>query len=81
MNETTLLEQGLLHLCTSASFTMLQVFGVPDTRMGEEVAAWIRLTDNAAVDEHGIRQLCKGKVRPVTILFIYFLIYHLYFGG
>lgn len=39
-----------------------QVFGVPDTRMGEEVAAWIRLTDNAALDEHSIRQLCKGKI-------------------
>ncbi len=59
---------------------MLQVFGVPDSRMGEEVAAWIRLTDNAALDEHSIRQHCESKVRPV-ILFTYLFIYYPYFGG
>ncbi|KAK8403236.1 hypothetical protein O3P69_000400 [Scylla paramamosain] len=50
-----------------------QVFGVPDSRMGEEVAAWIRVVDNAALDEHSIRQLCKGKIShykvPRYILF------------
>lgn len=50
-----------------------QVFGVPDSRMGEEVAAWIRRVDNTDLDEDGIRKLCKGKIAhykvPRYILF------------
>lgn len=41
----------------------LQVFGVPDSRMGEEVVAWIRSADDAHLNDEIIKQMCKGKVR------------------
>lgn len=40
----------------------VQVFGVPDYRMGEEVAAWILLKDGVTLTEGEIRDFCKGKV-------------------
>ncbi|MBF0250150.1 MAG: AMP-binding protein [Alphaproteobacteria bacterium] len=35
------------------------VFGVPDARLGEEVAAWIQLHDGAHLDEEGVRSHCR----------------------
>ncbi len=40
----------------------VQVFGVPDKAMGEEVAAWIRLEKGAAVTEIEILQFCQGRL-------------------
>jgi fatty-acyl-CoA synthase len=40
----------------------VQVFGVPDKTMGEEVAAWIRLEEGAAVTEIEILQFCQGRL-------------------
>ncbi|XP_042231461.1 medium-chain acyl-CoA ligase ACSF2, mitochondrial-like isoform X2 [Homarus americanus] len=51
----------------------VQVFGVPDARMGEEVAAWIRKADNAELNDTIIKDWCKGKIAhykvPRYILF------------
>jgi len=40
----------------------VQVVGVPDARLGEAVAAWIRLKPGAAATEHELRDFCAGKV-------------------
>jgi fatty-acyl-CoA synthase len=38
------------------------VFGVADERMGEELAAWIRLTQGSQLSEQDLKAFCKGKV-------------------
>ena len=45
----------------------VQVFGVPDKAMGEEVAAWIKLEDGAAVTEKEIFQYCQERL-PISHL-------------
>ncbi|XP_042888637.1 medium-chain acyl-CoA ligase ACSF2, mitochondrial-like [Penaeus japonicus] len=39
-----------------------QVFGVPDARMGEEVATWIRKADGSSLSETELKEWCKGKI-------------------
>ena len=47
-----------------SSYLFHQVIGVPDERLGEQVAAWIRLRDqNDTVTAQEIKKFCKGKVR------------------
>ncbi|KAK8724644.1 hypothetical protein OTU49_011186 [Cherax quadricarinatus] len=50
-----------------------QVFSVPDARMGEEVAAWIRKADDAELTATTLKEWCKGKIAhykvPRYILF------------
>jgi fatty-acyl-CoA synthase len=45
----------------------VQVIGVPDTKYGEEVCAWVRLHDGhpATVDE--IREYCRGQIATYKI--------------
>jgi len=45
----------------------VNVFGVPDDLMGEEVAAWIRLRDGAVLDEDEIRFYCRGRIAHYKI--------------
>ena len=40
----------------------VQVFGVPDTRMGEEVCAWIVLASGETVTEEDITSFCRGQI-------------------
>jgi len=42
------------------------VFGIPDARLGETVAAWIRLNDGETVTEEELRSYFKGKVSPIN---------------
>ena len=44
-----------------------QVFGVPDKKLGEEVAAWIKLDERVTATEEEIRQYCKERL-PVSHL-------------
>ncbi|KAF0290164.1 Acyl-CoA synthetase family member 2, mitochondrial [Amphibalanus amphitrite] len=37
-------------------------FGVPDERMGEELAVWIRTREHCCLSEHDIRSFCKGRI-------------------
>jgi fatty-acyl-CoA synthase len=39
-----------------------QVFGVPDARLGEEVAAWVVLAPGSAVTADELTQLCRGRL-------------------
>ena len=42
----------------------VQVFGVPDKKMGEEVAAWIQLVEEATVTEDEIIRYCRDRLSP-----------------
>jgi fatty-acyl-CoA synthase len=41
---------------------LVQVFGVPDPRYGEEVCAWIQLRAGESESEEGIRNFCRGQI-------------------
>ena len=41
----------------------LQAFGVPDDRMGEELAVWVKLNDGHQLTEEDVKRFCKGKVK------------------
>jgi fatty-acyl-CoA synthase len=45
----------------------VEVFGVPDQKYGEEVAAWIRLRPGMTADENEMRDFCKGKLAHFKI--------------
>lgn len=47
--------------------TDVQVFGVPDERFGEELAAWIIPREGAAPTDEDIRAFCKGKIAHYKI--------------
>ncbi len=49
-------------LYTHPAISEVQVFGIPDARMGEEICAWIRLEDGASLTEDGVRDYCKGRI-------------------
>lgn len=40
----------------------VQVVGVPDAKLGEVVAAWIRLKPGATASEEELREYCRGKI-------------------
>ena len=43
----------------------VQVVGVPDARLGEEVMAWVIAREGEVVDEDELREYCRGKIaRP-----------------
>jgi fatty-acyl-CoA synthase len=39
-----------------------QVIGVPDTKYGEQLCAWVRLRDGASLDAETLRAWCQGKL-------------------
>jgi fatty-acyl-CoA synthase len=41
---------------------MVQVFGVPDAKYGEEVCAWVVLKPDALASEEDIRQFCQDQI-------------------
>jgi len=43
------------------------VFGVPDDRLGEQVAAWIQLRSGESASEDEIRQFCKDEIAHFKI--------------
>ena len=57
---------------------MMKIFGVPDPRFGEEIAAWIQLKvgENATVQE--IKDFCKGRV---SVLQTYFSCFKTFLRG
>ena len=40
----------------------VQVFGVPDTKYGEELCAWVISKAGAALDEEGVRRFCQDRI-------------------
>jgi fatty-acyl-CoA synthase len=45
----------------------VQVVGVPDERLGEEVMAWVIAREGATVDEDELREYCRGKIARYKI--------------
>ena len=45
----------------------VQVFGVPDTKYGEELCAWIVSKAGAALDEEGVRSFCQNRISHYKI--------------
>ncbi|MGB5629451.1 MAG: AMP-binding protein, partial [Woeseiaceae bacterium] len=54
-------------LFTHPDISEVQVFGVEDPKMGEEVCAWIQLRDGRTVTEEQIREFCKGQISHFKI--------------
>jgi fatty-acyl-CoA synthase len=45
----------------------VQVFGVPDTKYGEELCAWIVSKAGVALDEEGVRRFCQTRISHYKI--------------
>jgi len=54
-------------LHTHPSISEAQAFGVPDDRLGEELAVWIKLNQGHTMDEGEVRAFCKGKLSHFKI--------------
>lgn len=52
--------EELLH--THPSVSDVQVIGIPDERLGENVVAWVRLKNGAAAGEEELRDYCRQKL-------------------
>lgn len=50
------------YLYTHPKISEVQVFGVPDEKFGEEIAAWIRLHEGETMEEDEVRVFCKGEI-------------------
>jgi fatty-acyl-CoA synthase len=55
------------YLITLPEVAEAYVFGIPDSKYGEEVCAWIRLRDGMASTPDQIRQSCRGKIATFKI--------------
>jgi fatty-acyl-CoA synthase len=54
-------------LFTNPKVSEVQVFGVPDPKMGEEVCAWIQLRQGETATEEEIREFCQGQISHFKI--------------
>lgn len=54
-------------LYTHPGIQEVQVFGVPDDRYGEQVAAWVQVRAGAALSEDDIRTFCNGQITHFKI--------------
>jgi len=49
-------------LYTHPKISEVQVFGIPNARLGEIVAAWVRLAPNQTATEEEIREFCRDQI-------------------
>jgi fatty-acyl-CoA synthase len=45
----------------------VQVIGVPDPRLGEELCAWVKLRDGERVEADEIQAFCRGQIAHYKI--------------
>jgi len=49
-------------LYTHPGIQEVQVFGVPDEKYGEQVAAWIQVKDGVTLTDQDVRDFCAGQI-------------------
>jgi len=54
-------------LYTHPAIAEVQVFGVPDAKMGEVVCAWIQLKEGEALSEDDVKSFCQGQITHFKI--------------
>ncbi len=54
-------------LVTHPDIAQAQVFGLPDDRLGEEVAAWIILRPGASLTAEALREWCRDRIARFKI--------------
>lgn len=55
------------YLRTNPKIAQVYVFGVPDKRLTEEVAAWIKLKPNETMTEDELKAFCIGNISQFKI--------------
>ncbi len=45
----------------------VQVIGVPDSRYGEEIMAWVRVRDGSSLTAEAVREFCQGRIAHFKI--------------
>jgi fatty-acyl-CoA synthase len=50
------------YLHTHPAILDVQVVGLPDERLGEEVCAWVRLRPGEALTEEQLKEFCRGRI-------------------
>jgi fatty-acyl-CoA synthase len=54
-------------LYTHPDVSQVQVFGIPDARLGEIVCAWVVPKPGARPTEEGVREFCRGQIAHFKI--------------
>jgi fatty-acyl-CoA synthase len=49
-------------LYTNPAIAEVQVFGIPDSKMGEEVCAWVQLHPGKSMTEEELKAFCQGQI-------------------
>ncbi|XP_077487483.1 medium-chain acyl-CoA ligase ACSF2, mitochondrial-like isoform X2 [Amblyomma americanum] len=61
-------------LYTHPDIEEVQVVGVPDKRLGEEICAWVKLKEGKTLTKEEIKEFCDGKISyfktPKYVLFV-----------
>ena len=55
------------YLYTHPEIAEAQVFGVPDPKYGEQVAAWVQLKTDSSLSAEDIRHFCEGQITHFKI--------------